>query len=156
MFSYACLIEHYKVCAYLGDYGAGKTVRTFSLLPGERTTISVKSYRDKTSSYTKSSTTNSNEYTSTYYEDDEVSTSVKSENILDSYSQYSADQLQSQIQTIESESFGEQDASFESESIGEGKGRGGGFNLLGLVNWLGQDGWGVQTMMEQMVRRCVC
>lgn len=131
------LVEHYKVCAYLGDYGAGKTVRTFSLLPGEQTTISVQSYKDKTSSYTKSSTTNSNEYSSTYYQDDETSTSVKSENILDSFSQYSADQLQSQIESIEGTSTGEQSGSYETVEEGSGKGRGGGFNLLGLVNWQG-------------------
>ncbi len=33
-----------KMCSYLGDYGAGMTVKTFSLLPGERTTITIKTY----------------------------------------------------------------------------------------------------------------
>lgn len=135
------LIEHYKVCAYLGDYGAGKTVRTMTLLPGESTTISLKSFRDKTSSYSKSSSTNSNEYSSTYFEDDEVSTSVKAENILDSFSQYSADQLQSHIETIEGTSTGEQNGSYSTVDEGTGGGRGGGFNLLGLVNWQGGSSW---------------
>lgn len=30
------LVLHNKVCSYLGDYGAGRTVKTFSLLPGEK------------------------------------------------------------------------------------------------------------------------
>ncbi|MCC7301839.1 MAG: hypothetical protein IT233_04270 [Bacteroidia bacterium] len=39
------LVLHYKTCSFLGDYGAGKTVKTFSLLPGEKTFISIRSYR---------------------------------------------------------------------------------------------------------------
>jgi hypothetical protein len=38
------LIESYRLSSYLGDYGAGRTIRTFSLLPGEKTKISIKSY----------------------------------------------------------------------------------------------------------------
>lgn len=38
-----------KVCSYLGNYGAGKTLNTFTLLPGEKTTISVRTYKDITS-----------------------------------------------------------------------------------------------------------
>lgn len=88
------IVEHLKMCSFLGDYGAGKTVKTFSLLPGERTTITVRSYKDKTSSYVKSSSTTTNEYTSTYFADDESSYAQQSENILDSFSQHSADQVQ--------------------------------------------------------------
>lgn len=33
-----------KMCSYLGDYGAGKTLQTFSLLPGERTTITIRNW----------------------------------------------------------------------------------------------------------------
>lgn len=39
------IIEHYRVETYLGNYGAGETVKTFSLLPGEKTTISIKTYK---------------------------------------------------------------------------------------------------------------
>lgn len=42
------VIEHYRVNTYLGDYGAGETVKTFTLLPGEKTTITVKSYKQST------------------------------------------------------------------------------------------------------------
>ena len=39
------LVETYRLASYLGSYGAGKVIQTFSLLPGERTTISVKTFR---------------------------------------------------------------------------------------------------------------
>jgi hypothetical protein len=39
------MIENFRVETYLGNYGAGETVKTFSLLPGEKTTISVKSFK---------------------------------------------------------------------------------------------------------------
>jgi hypothetical protein len=103
------IVEHSKMCSFLGDYGAGKTVKTFTLLPGERTSITVKSYKDKTSSYTKSSSTTTNEYTSTYFADDEASQSLKSENILDSYSQHSADEIQSLVEHSNSSAFGDAD-----------------------------------------------
>src|SRR5207249_11419715 len=38
------LIETYRLSSYLGQYGAGRTINTFSLLPGEKTKISVKTY----------------------------------------------------------------------------------------------------------------
>lgn len=68
------IIEEYKTCSFLGDYGAGRTVQTFSLLPGEKTTITVKTYRD-------SSTTKS-----------------RSENLLDSFSESSADEMEKFIE----------------------------------------------------------
>ena len=64
------IIEEYKTASYLGDYGAGKTINTFSLLPGEKTTISVKSFHEK--SETKS----------------------RSENIMDSFSENSASEFE--------------------------------------------------------------
>lgn len=33
-----------KSCSYLGDYGAGQTLKTFSLLPGEKTTITIRNW----------------------------------------------------------------------------------------------------------------
>lgn len=63
-----------KMASYLGDYGAGKTIKTFSLLPGEKTTISVRTYQQ------------------------EETTSMMAQNVLDSYSQSSAEDLQNTIQ----------------------------------------------------------
>lgn len=39
------LVERYRLSTFLGNYGAGRTVKTFSLLPGEHTTISIKTFR---------------------------------------------------------------------------------------------------------------
>lgn len=61
---------HFKVCSFLGDYGAGKTVKTFSLLPGEKTTISIKTFLHQDS------------------------TKKKSETVLDSFSKESAAELE--------------------------------------------------------------
>ena len=68
------IIEEYRMAAYLGKYGMGRVVRTFSLLPGEKTTITVKTYRD-----TKT-------------------TKSRSENVLDSYSETSANDLENLVQ----------------------------------------------------------
>jgi hypothetical protein len=92
------LIEEHKLCAYLADYGAGKVVKTFSLLPGEKTQITIKSFKDYKSSYRKSSLQSETDTTSTYYSDDEKSTSSKSDTVLDSFSQSSIDSLQKQIE----------------------------------------------------------
>ena len=64
------IIEEYTTASYLGDFGAGKTVNVFSLLPSEKTTITIKTYKDITT------------------------TQSHTENILDSFSQNSADELE--------------------------------------------------------------
>jgi hypothetical protein len=68
------VVEEYRMAAYLGKYGMGRVVRTFSLLPGEKTTITVKTYHDK------------------------KTTKSKSENVLDSYSESSANDFESLVQ----------------------------------------------------------
>ena len=39
------LVETWEIRSYLGDYGLGRTLQTFSLLPGERTTITIETWR---------------------------------------------------------------------------------------------------------------
>lgn len=39
------IVEFYGVSSFLGDYGLGRTVKTFTLMPGEATTISMKTWR---------------------------------------------------------------------------------------------------------------
>ncbi|MGE3289715.1 MAG: hypothetical protein AB7J32_26955, partial [Pseudonocardia sp.] len=39
------LIEHYRLSSFAGRYGVGRTIKTFSLLPGEHTKITITSYR---------------------------------------------------------------------------------------------------------------
>lgn len=94
------IVEHQKMCSYLGNYGAGKVLHTMSLLPGEKTTISVKTYKDEKKSYHKESIVTNTEVVSSYYSDDESSTRSKSENILDSYSQTSANQFEKKLESL--------------------------------------------------------
>jgi hypothetical protein len=68
------VIEEYKTSSFLGDYGAGETVNTFSLLPGEKHTISIKTFRQKTS------------------------TATRSDNVMDSFSQASAGEFENLLQ----------------------------------------------------------
>lgn len=68
------LVFHYKVRTFAGDYGAGKTLKTFSLLPGEKTTISITTFRH-----------------------DEERKS-RAESILDSFTENSAQEFQNTIE----------------------------------------------------------
>jgi hypothetical protein len=68
------VVEEYRMAAYLGKYGMGRVVKTFTLLPGEKTTITVKTYKDTTK------------------------TQSRSENVLDSYSESSANDLENLVQ----------------------------------------------------------
>lgn len=43
------LIESIRLTSFLGDYGAGRIVKTFSLLPGEKTKISVRTFLQRES-----------------------------------------------------------------------------------------------------------
>lgn len=71
---YFAIVEEYTTCSYLGDYGAGRTIKTFSLLPGEKTTITVRTYKDISS------------------------TRSNSENVLDSFSESSTNELEKLIE----------------------------------------------------------
>jgi hypothetical protein len=67
------LAETYRLSSFLGTYGAGRTIKTFSLLPGEKTKISVKSFT-RSEEQAKSAST-----------------------ILDSFTQESADDFETTI-----------------------------------------------------------
>lgn len=99
------IVEEYSVASFLGDYGAGKTVSTFSLLPGETTTISVRTYSEKSE------------------------TATQSENILDSFTQESADEFEATLN--------EETGSSESGTTASGGSSSGnmglGIDLFGLV-----------------------
>lgn len=68
------IIEEYTTASYLGDYGAGRTLRTFSLLPGEKTTISIRTFEESTESKSRS------------------------ENVLDSFSEASTDEMENTME----------------------------------------------------------
>jgi hypothetical protein len=38
------LIEYYRLSSYLGNYGAGRTIKTLTLLPGQKTRMSVRTF----------------------------------------------------------------------------------------------------------------
>jgi len=86
------VIEELEIATFLGDYGAGKTVQTFSLLPGEKTTISIKTWRTESS-------------------EQEIT-----QNILDSYSEESANEFESQVENEFSTSMQSEDTATEAFS----------------------------------------
>ena len=49
------LVEVWGISSFLGDYGMGRTVKTFTLLPGESTTISMKTWRSSESTIKEAS-----------------------------------------------------------------------------------------------------
>jgi hypothetical protein len=49
------LIEVYGFSSFMGNYGVGRTVRTFTLLPGEETKISLKTWRSSEASFKEAS-----------------------------------------------------------------------------------------------------
>ncbi len=79
------IIEKYKLSSFLGNYGAGRTIKTFTLLPGEKTTITVKTF--------KKTTFNTKETTS----------------ILDSHTTDSADDFEKTINNERSDKHAHQD-----------------------------------------------
>jgi len=50
------IVEHYRLSSHFGDYGAGRTVKTFSLWPGEETTLYVRSWRRTEQRFKEAST----------------------------------------------------------------------------------------------------
>jgi hypothetical protein len=73
------LVETYQLSSYLGNYGAGRVVKTFSLLPGEKTHISIKTYK-KTESQAK-----------------------EASSILDSLTEESADEFENSVRDEQSD-----------------------------------------------------
>ena len=73
------VVETYGLSSFLGSYGAGRTLKTFTLLPGEKTKISVKTFtKRETDAKTASS-------------------------ILDSFSEESADDFETSVQDEQSD-----------------------------------------------------
>ncbi|WP_217596995.1 Ig-like domain-containing protein [Cohnella sp. GbtcB17] len=50
------LVESYRLSSYLANYGAGRTIKTFSLLPGEKSKISIRSYAQSESTMKSAAT----------------------------------------------------------------------------------------------------
>lgn len=73
------LIESIRLSSFLGDYGAGRIVKTFSLLPGEKTKISVRTFLSK------------------------ESTRKQASSVLDSVTQESATDLEESVESEQSD-----------------------------------------------------
>jgi len=77
------LVEVYRLSSYLGTYGAGRVLKTLTLLPGEKTKISIKTY-------TKTSTE-----------------SKQASSILDSFTKESADDFERSMSQEQSDKHAE-------------------------------------------------
>ncbi len=102
---------HANVCSYLGDYGAGKTVKTFSLLPGEKTTISIRNYQHR-----------------------EV-IQKKAEHLLDSFSESSAKELENALNTEANHNITNTSNIVTTNSFGAGAGGSAAADLTSIVGF---------------------
>lgn len=68
------IVEEYRVANFMGDYGAGRAISNISLLPGEKTTLSIRTYKNST-------------FTRAY-----------SENVLDSFGTNSAAEMENLVE----------------------------------------------------------
>lgn len=102
-----------KMSSYLGDYAAGQTISTFSLLPGEKTTISIRNYL--------------------YNEE----TKEKSQSIVDSYSDRTKDSFQETVteetETSFNSSFSSSEEDTDSMEASIEKEASGGISLKGIT-----------------------
>ena len=125
------MVLHYKACSYLGDYGAGQTIKTFSLLPGEKMEISIRHYLRN------------------------EATKKQTEHVLDSFSTSAAEDLQN---TIEHENtFSNSDSKTDTKesnwNIGGNLGVSVGvFNLGIQVGGGGTKGHSANSASQNMVR----
>jgi hypothetical protein len=93
------VIEEYTIASYLGNYGAGKVLKTMSLLPGEKTTITVRTYRES------------------------VTTQSRAENVLESFTEDSVSEIQSELENESSQtSSSETGTSHEANVQADAKG----------------------------------
>jgi hypothetical protein len=90
------IVERYRLSSFLGQYGAGRTLNTFTLLPGEKTSITIKSYTKTTTEAEQASS------------------------ILDSFSDSSADDFEKSLESEQSDRSKQDSAtSFEASMEGQ-------------------------------------
>lgn len=80
------LVEYYRLTSFLGDYGAGNTLNTFTLLPGEESTITIRTWKQM------------------------AETKLATSCILDSYDDSVADEFQKDVQSEHTEHQQESEA----------------------------------------------
>ncbi|HVO61288.1 MAG TPA: LamG domain-containing protein [Terriglobales bacterium] len=75
------LVEEYRLSSFLGSYGVGRTLKTFSLLPGEKTKLTIRTASRSTTA------------------------AKQSQSILDSYSQESASDFETSLNEEKTDRF---------------------------------------------------
>lgn len=132
--------EKLQISTFLGNYGAGRVIKTFSLFPGEKTKISVKTYQK-----TK--------------QKDETTVNFGS-SILDSVTEEAATDFENSIQAESSNKYTESEADIlnSQKNFSEKEGSGGAKVLWGLVEASGSGGsvqsnestgeWGTRSARE--------
>jgi hypothetical protein len=100
------IIETYQLSSFLADYGLGRTLQTYSLLPGEATTISIETWRSSSS------------------------TAEQSSSVFDSADSHAEERFTDEVERV-AESRDTESGTWASSLAGSG---GGGFSFFGLVN----------------------
>lgn len=86
------LVFHMRMSSFLGNYGAGQTIKSIHLLPGEKTTITMRTF------------SRSEEH------------KEQSKNVLDSFSESSADDLQNTLEKLRTRTTGKTSEETSSET----------------------------------------
>ncbi len=136
--------EKLQISTFLGNYGAGRVIKTFSLFPGEKTTISVKTYQK----------TKQKEETTVNF----------GSSILDSVTEEAATDFENSIQTETSNKYTESEADIlnSQKNYSNKEGSGGAKVLWGLVEASGSGGseqssetsgeWGTRSAREDFAK----
>ncbi len=132
--------EKLQLSTFLGNYGAGRVIKTFSLFPGEKTKISIKTYQK----------TKKTEETTVNF----------GSSVLDSVTEEAAIDFENSIQTESSNKYTESEADIlnSQKNYSNKKGSGGAKVLWGLVEASGSGGseqsnettgeWGTRSARE--------
>ncbi|MFO0997500.1 MAG: hypothetical protein U1F33_12535 [Alphaproteobacteria bacterium] len=118
------LVMKMRMASYLGDYGAGQTLSTFSLLPGEKTVIQIRDYRH------------------------DETTQSSSQSVLDSYSETAMEDLQTTIEASTTTGVESSDTDTDSMSVHAGYGVGIDLGIVKLGEDIGGEASSVNTSTE--------
>lgn len=118
------LVMKMRMASYLGDYGAGQTLSTFSLLPGEKTVIQIRDYRH------------------------DETTQASSQSVLDSYSESAMEDLQTTIEASTSTGVESSETDTDSMSAHAGYGLGIDLGIIKLGEDIGGEASSVNTSTE--------
>jgi hypothetical protein len=118
------LVLRMRMASYLGDYGAGQTLSTFSLLPGEKTVIEIRDYRH------------------------DEATKATSQSVLDSYSESAMEDLQTTIESSTSSSVESSETDTDTMSAGAGYNVGVNLGIIKVGEDIGGEAASTNTMTE--------